>query len=192
MRDSKKKIIVFDLDETLIHATKQKLGVEADFQYQDYYVYKRPYILEFLESCSKLCHIAIWSSAEDSYVKGIVNELIGNAIELEFVWGRSECWMKIVKVEDELTGLKKKEYQFIKPLEKIRRKGFKMKNLLIIDDSLYKVTDNPENYFIIKPFEGNCEDNELKFLESYLKILEQKGDFKIVDRVGWKNLCLPD
>lgn len=185
-----KKIIIFDLDETLIHATKQKLNIQEDFQYEDYYVYKRPYVDEFLVACSKLCAIAIWSSADDDYVQSISNQLINDSINLDFIWGRSECWIKIAKVYDEDTGLKRKEYQNIKPLEKIRRKGFKMNNLLIIDDSPYKVKDNPDNYFIIEAFEGNQEDQVLKSLLSYLKIIITDGDFKEVNKDDWKKKIL--
>ena len=186
MTRTEKKIIIFDLDETLIHATKNRLNVPEDFRYEDYYIYLRPYARQFLTECSKLCTIAIWSSADDDYVKSICDQLIKNSIELDFIWGRSECWVKIVKVKDEETGLTRKEYQNIKPLEKVRRKGFKMNNLLIVDDSLYKVRDNPDNYFIIEPFEGSQEDQILKLLLSYLRIIIREGDFKTIDQENWK------
>lgn len=182
-----RKIIVFDLDETLIHATKNKLDIQEDFRYEDYYIYKRPFVHEFLSACAKLCPIAIWSSADDDYVNSIVKQLLEDSIELDFIWGRSECWMKIIKVEDNETGLKRKEYQNIKPLEKIRRKGYEMNNLLIIDDSLYKVKDNPDNYFIIEAFEGNQQDQELKYLLSYLKVIIQETNFSTVDNTNWKD-----
>lgn len=186
MTGRKKKIIIFDLDETLLHATKNKLDLQEDFCYENYFIYLRPYVNEFLTECSKLCAIAIWSSADDEYVKSISNQLINDSINMDFIWGRSECWMKIVKVEDEDTGLKRKEYQNIKPLEKVRRKGFKMNNLLIIDDSPYKVKDNPDNYFIIEAFHGNPKDRVLKSLLAYLKRIVKEGDFTSIDRENWK------
>ncbi len=105
---------------------------------------------------------------------------------MDFIWGRSECWMKISKVEDEETGLQSKQYQSIKPLEKVRRKGYKMNNLLIIDDSPYKVIDNPDNYFIIEAFEGRQDDNVLNPLLAYLKTIIADGSFKINDRITWR------
>ncbi|MEO1051777.1 MAG: HAD family hydrolase [Bacteroidota bacterium] len=184
-----KKIIVFDLDETLIHATKSKLDINEDFRYQDFYVYKRPNLATFLEGCSKFCSIAIWSSADDEYVNNLVNKIAPKSVDFEFVWGRSECWMKVVSIEEPETGLKRKEYQNIKPLEKVRRKGFKMNNLLIIDDSHYKVKDNPENFFIIQPFEGNQEDNELISLLAYLKVVIEQDDFVGIKREHWKEIA---
>jgi carboxy-terminal domain RNA polymerase II polypeptide A small phosphatase len=185
------KIIVFDMDETLIHATKTKLDIPEDFRYEDYYIYKRPFVHEFLSACAKLCQIAIWSSADDDYVSSIAQQLINDSIELNFIWGRSECWVKIAKVEDDETGLKRKEYLNIKPLEKIRRRGYQMNNLLIIDDSLYKVKDNPNNYFIIEAFEGNQQDQELKYLLSYLEVIIQETNFSAIDHTNWKKKIIP-
>lgn len=182
----KKKIAIFDLDETLIHATKDRLDFQEDFQFEDFYVYKRPFVSEFLLACSKLCSIAIWSSADDEYVESICSQLVDDSIDFEFVWGRSECWVKIVKVQDQDTGLTRKEHQNIKPLEKVRRKGFQMSNLLIIDDSHFKVKDNPGNYFIIEPFEGNQEDQELSYLLSHLKCMIGEGHFKSVQKDNWR------
>ncbi|MBX2842538.1 MAG: HAD family hydrolase [Flammeovirgaceae bacterium] len=160
----KDKLLVFDLDETLIHSTKMPLDIKENFIYENYFVYKRPGLDSFIMECAKHFSIAIWSSAEDDYVNSIVKGTIPLNIELEFIWGRSECWLKVAKVKDADTGLTTKEYQNIKPLEKIRRKGFKLKNLLIIDDSAFKVIDNKKSYLIIKPFEGEQSDREFEFL----------------------------
>ncbi|MEM1135686.1 MAG: HAD family hydrolase [Bacteroidota bacterium] len=189
MKKPNKKIIVFDLDETLIHATKKKLSIIEDFIYEDYYIYKRPNVDVFLQECCKLYSIAIWSSADDEYVNSIVHQLIKDVCSLAFIWGRSECWMKVRNIEDEL-GLKRKEYLSIKPLEKIRKKGFKMDNLLIIDDSKYKVVDNPDNYIIIEPFVGDMKDNELSKLLNYFQNIIPKGSFRNPSNRNWRDLSI--
>ena len=173
-----KKLIIFDLDETLIHATKEKLNIPEDFRYQAFYIYKRPGLDQFLEACSELYPIALWSSADDEYVEAIARLLQSEKQYFEFVWARSACWMKVIRTEDPETGLKRKKHQFIKPLEKIRIKGWQMRNLLIIDDSLYKVTDNPQNYIVIKAFEGDAKDGELGRLLKYLKQAINYEDFR--------------
>jgi carboxy-terminal domain RNA polymerase II polypeptide A small phosphatase len=163
------KLLIFDLDETLIHSTENALKVSHDFQYEEYFVYKRPHLHTFLKECSKYCTLAIWSSADDAYVAGVSRLIVPSDVEMKFVWSRSQCWTKIVKREDEVTGIHRKEIQFIKPMERIRRKGYKMKDLMIIDDSSFKVIDNPGNYIIIKAFTGDQEDVELMHLLEYLK-----------------------
>ncbi len=188
MKSTNQKLIVFDLDETLIHSTKNKLNLTEDYTFEDYYIYKRPFLDEFLYQCSELCSIAIWSSADDNYVKEVTKQLIPKDIKMEFIWGRSDCWLKLVKKQDsENPELFKKEHQFIKPLEKIRRKGYRMNNLLIVDDSLFKVTDNPNNFIIVDSFEGKTDDNELIELLIYLKNkLLNEGGFIKIESLKWK------
>lgn len=165
------KLVVFDLDETLIHATKTPKEILEDSRYGDFLIYHRPGLERFLIECSKLYSIAIWSSAEDEYVKAIVERMLPTGVGLLFVWGRSECWVKQVRSKDQYSELETKMYQNIKPLKKIGKMGFAMADLLIIDDSPYKVKDNPGNYIIIEAFEGNQEDKQLfktmKLIKSY-------------------------
>ncbi len=171
MKTPKQKLIVFDLDETLVHATQQPLAFAADLRWEDFHIYKRPGLDAFLTGCSKLAEIAIWSSADDDYVAGIAQQIIPAGIKPTFVWGRSQCWVKIVQqpVDAANPSITRKVQQWIKPLEKIRRKGYKMQNLLIIDDSHAKVIDNPGNYLLINPFEGVQDDMELAQLLAYLQ-----------------------
>ncbi|HEY0584531.1 MAG TPA: NIF family HAD-type phosphatase [Pseudoduganella sp.] len=43
-----RKLLIFDLDETLVHATTEPLPYPADFEWLEYFVYKRPYVNELL------------------------------------------------------------------------------------------------------------------------------------------------
>ena len=173
MNKQGENLLILDLDETLIHATTTQLKIQEDFRYQHYFIYKRPGLKKFLVECSQFYTIAIWSSAEDEYVSSIAEQIIGDLFQPVFIWGRSACWVKITKVVDQDTGLKRKVYKNIKPLEKVCRMGYSMDHLLIVDDSTYKVEDNPGNYLIIPPFEGNPNDCELeKLLEILRKNIE--------------------
>ncbi len=67
------------------------MDIKPDFQIFDYNVYKRPYLREFLSAIKNDFLLAIWSSASDDYVDGIVEQIIPEDIELEFIWGRSRC-----------------------------------------------------------------------------------------------------
>ena len=42
MSDKSDKLLILDLDETLIHATPVPLAMPANFQFDRYHVYKRP------------------------------------------------------------------------------------------------------------------------------------------------------
>lgn len=81
MEIENKILLVLDLDETLIHATEHKLEIDFDFQYVDYFVYRRPHLEWFLESMSVNFNLAIWSSANDKYVEEIVQKIKPENIE---------------------------------------------------------------------------------------------------------------
>lgn len=56
------KILVLDLDKTLIHSTETKLENEFDFdfRYAEYFIYKRSNLINFLTEMSKFFKLAIW------------------------------------------------------------------------------------------------------------------------------------
>ena len=186
MKELKQRLIIFDLDETLLHATRERLqGREEHARYKEYYLYKRPYLDELLVECSKSYRLAIWSSAIDKYVQGIVKEVIPDTIQLEFVWSRSDCWIKVGRGEDQ-HGLSIKKYLYIKSLEKVRRKGYLLDHLLIIDDSSHKVKDNTGKFLIINPFKGDPDDRELESLAAYLRHLSGQTTFSSVRNDSWR------
>ena len=51
MNDTKRKLLILDLDETLIFSNTQSLVRKADFKIDGYYVYKRPNLNPFLKFC---------------------------------------------------------------------------------------------------------------------------------------------
>ncbi len=62
-KSDEKTLLILDVDETLIHATDKELNQKVDFKIFDYYVYKRPFLDEFLEEVKTDFQMAIWSSA---------------------------------------------------------------------------------------------------------------------------------
>ncbi len=184
----KKLLLIFDLDETLIHASKTKLNREADFKIGEYHIYKRPKVDEFLERCFQDFRVAIWSSAADDYVKETVKELITSYDQLEFIWTRLNCSVKVVKkplLEGFDYGGFYKEHQWIKPLRRIKQKGIGQKLMLIVDNSPFKVVESKENALIIKSFVGDPSDDELNKLFKFLQNFKTIADVRKVDKEGW-------
>lgn len=160
------KLIVFDLDETLVHSTENLLQNTPDFQIEHLYVYKRPGLEGCLNRLSDFFHLAVWSSADEGYVQKVAENIFPN--RFQFVWGRSECWFHVRKRLDNEAGRAVNEYLRIKPLKKLVKLGYSMKNLLIVDDTEFKVMDNSDNYILINPFNGDVNDVELEKLTNYL------------------------
>ena len=189
MAPTKKILLIFDLDETLIHATKKKLTPKIAFKIGEYNIYKRPNVDDFLEKCFQNYRIAIWSSADDEYVKETVKILIPAYDKLEFIWTRLNCSVKVVRkpiLEGFDYGGFYKEHQWIKPLRRIRQKGIGLKSMLIIDNSPYKVIESKENALVIKSFEGDESDDELNKLYKFLSNFEDAKDVRNVNKENWK------
>ena len=73
------KFLILDLDETLIHATEQPLIHQADFETELYYVYKRPYVEEFLEFCFANFRVGVWTTAGEEFARDVVKNIFASS-----------------------------------------------------------------------------------------------------------------
>lgn len=178
MTEKSNKLLILDLDETLIHATETKLDMLEEFQFEQYYVYKRPHLDTFLENISKHFTVGIWSSADDDYVTEIVQNIIPSTIELKVVWGRSRCSIKRDYDYD--------QYNFEKRLDKLKKQGFRLEQIIIVDDSPEKTRNNYGNAIYIKEFLGDKNDEELNFLFDYLLKLKTVENIRSIEKRGWR------
>jgi carboxy-terminal domain RNA polymerase II polypeptide A small phosphatase len=186
--DITKKLLILDLDETLIHATRIKLSREPDFMVFDYFVYKRPHLAAFLAACSDIYQLAIWSSASDDYVEEVVKNIISPTIKLEFVWGRSKCTPRYPTQEDFFRdSYDNQHYYYTKQLKKIKKQGFSLDRTLIVDDTPEKVKDNFGNAIYPTAFLGDLEEeNELLLLLDYLKYLDRFDNIRKIEKRNWR------
>ena len=120
-------LLILDLDETLIYATETPLEREPDFVVGDFFhVYERPGLADFVRSVSADFMVAVWTSASDSYAAAIVRHVFPDPGQLQFVWTRKRCTYRLDIVTGEAVG--------VKNLEKVRRRGFALESVLIVDD----------------------------------------------------------
>ena len=188
-KSSDKILLVLDLDETLIFATKTKLNRDSDFNSSGYQIYVRPYFKDFLNYIQANFIFGIWSSASDDYVRGIANKLFENTAFPEFIWGRSNCKEKRLIEADESGYFNSEDYGKIvyqKPLKKLKRKGYDLKRILIIDDSPEKVLENYGNAIYVKEYTGDMNDVELKYLINYLEELREVEDVRKIEKRNWQ------
>ena len=188
-KNAEKMLVVLDLDETLIHATENELDQKADFQFFDYHIYKRPYLNEFLTEINEDFLLAVWSSASDDYVEEIVNQIFQKKIKLEFVWGRSRCTYRRNLQIDEYgyyDDNQRNHYHYIKPLKKVKKYGYDLGKILIVDDSPHKCQDNFGNAIYPKEFKGETQDDELKLLSQYLKTFIGKKTVRRFEKRNWR------
>ena len=189
-KNEEKILLILDIDETLIHATEQELNRKADFEVYDYFVYQRPYLKEFLMKVSEDFLLAVWSSASDEYVEEIVRRIFPKDIQLEFVWGRSRCTYRRNLQIDEFGYYSDeyfRHYHYVKSLKKLKRKGYQLERILIIDDTPHKSKDNYGNVIYPKEYKGDLMDNDLKKLSKYLPLLKDSSNVREIEKRNWRN-----
>ena len=171
-------LIIFDLDETLIHASNTALDHPPHFTYENYFVYERPLLQSFLVDIASHFQIGIWSSAGDIYVQEIVSKIWPTTIEPVIVWAQSRCSLRRDMVYD--------TYVYEKRLDKLKKKGFRLEQILIIDDSPEKARANYGNAIYIKEFTGDVNDCELQHLYNYLLTLKTVENVRAIEKRGWR------
>lgn len=129
MQNLERKLLILDLDETLIHATEQKLNREYDFSVGQYFVYKRPFLQEFLEFCFENFDVAVWTTATKSYAEEILQTILKKDFFLKFLWTRERCTFTFDEEE--------REHYFVKKIHKLRRRGQNLESVIVVDSKIY-------------------------------------------------------
>lgn len=173
---NERPLLILDLDETVVHASEYELRA-ADFHVAGLFVYKRPHLDEFLRELSPHFQFAVWTSSSADYASYMVGRLFENH-PLAFVWSRIRCTRRY---DPELL-----DAHFVKDLAKVKRQGFDLKRVLMVDDSPEKLLRNYGNLVRVAPFEGNAEDDEFRHLPAYLKSLLSEQDFRRIEKRGWR------
>jgi len=172
-------LIILDLDETLIHASLTELDALYSFKVDEYFIYIRPLLHTFLTNLSHHFAIGIWSSASDEYVQEITRQILPDTLEPILIWGRSKCTVK--------RDVNYDTYNFEKRLDKLKKKGYSLEQILIIDDSPSKSRTNYGNAIYIKEFLGDMNDQELQFLYEYLLTFKKVTNVRVIEKRGWRN-----
>lgn len=176
MDQFKDKLLILDLDETLIYAAEQALEYEPDFQVGPFFVYKRPFVSEFLAVCQGWFEVAVWTSASPSYAAGIVEALFPYAPV--FVWASDRCG----RGYDPECG----EQFSVKNLRKVKQRGYRLEQVIVVDDTAEKHQQNYGNLVRIREWTGDLEDTELLRLLSYLEKLRTSENIRTVEKRQWR------
>ncbi len=174
------KLLILDLDETLILGTETSLDRPADFVVDgEFHVYKRPGIDEFLAFCRRTFRVAVWTSATADYALPIVTRLFAGMDWLDFCWCRDRCTRRIDRSEPT-------DFVWLKNLKKVRRRGFLIEQILAIDDTPECYARNYGNHIHVQPFAGNQADRELEMLARFLDRIKDVPDIRTVEKRCWR------
>lgn len=162
--NSDKKLILLDLDETLIHA-EYPIKVEninkydtiirfkTDNEYEELGIYLRTGVRQFLSFLSCHFNIAIFTASEKVYADAIIRYLDPNKNIFKFCLYRNHC----INVNDLIC---------IKDLRIID--NIDIKKTVLIDNNIYSFTSQLNNGILINSFYDDKTDIELFNVLSYL------------------------
>ena len=172
-------LLILDIDETLIYAVDAALDHKHSFKAGPYFVYERPHLDQFIDTVASAFRLAVWSSSTSDYVATVVDHIFPRHVDLQFQWGRDRCVQRYHP-----------EWQtsyWVKDLKKVKRRGFSLDRVLMVDDTPQKLERNYGNAIYIRSFEGDRTDNELQRLAPYLLSLADCPDVRAVEKRGWRS-----
>lgn len=173
------KLLILDLDETLVFATENKIDREPDFKVLDYHIYKRPGLDVFLDTCFEWFDVGVWTSSGELYAQDVIKQIFKDVDKLKVVLTSGHCIRKF----NHDVGC----HYTIKDLKKIVSKtGYPIEQILMVDDSKEKVERNYGNAIIVGEFNGQLDDDELPELLKYLKSIGTVENIRTVDKRGWR------
>jgi RNA polymerase II subunit A small phosphatase-like protein len=173
-----KTLLVLDLDETLVHATEVPGEFEAHHEVPPYFLYLRPGLREFLLHVSGLFRLAVWTSSSPAYARAVCPLVFTGPENLEFVWASDRC--------TPTRNFENDSWSNAKPLKKLKRRGYDLARVLVVDDSPEKHTRNYGNLVQVTPFMGNPNDDELTHLAGYLTQLAALRDVRSIEKRQWR------
>ena len=167
---SKKKTLILDLDETLVHSafksfySKEDIvfNMQFDGKQHTIHVLKRPYVDEFLDKMSKLYEIVIFTASISDYANPLLNKLDP----------RRRICHRLFREHCTSSG-----NLFIKDLRKV---GRDLKDTIIIDNNPISYLYNKENGIPIITWHSSQSDNELIKMIPLLEFLSKVDDVRIV------------
>eukprot|EP01137_Pigoraptor_chileana_P026270 Opistho-2@96986 len=169
--DVRKKCLVLDLDETLVHSSFKPVAgadfivpVEIDGITHQVYVLKRPYVDLFLKRCGELFECILFTASLAKYADPVTDLLDKNNLFRTRLF-REACVQH--------------RGNFVKDLSRL---GRDLRHVIIIDNSPASYIFHPENAIPIGSWFDDVNDKELLDLLPFLEDLTRVDDVcKILD-----------
>lgn len=161
--NSDKKILLLDLDETLVHADfegefpSSSYDANITFRGNDEQItvgiFIRNCLNEFLQEVSKEFEIGVFTASKKEYADSVLNYLDPQNIYFKFRLYRNNCI--------NVNGASIKDLRIFK-------NSIKYENVVIVDNSMYSFANQLSNGILINSFFNDKTDNDLINVMSYL------------------------
>ena len=174
--DKPKKILILDLDETLVHSSFYPFNSDDDDnknsfdifftilfnqKYYDVYVLLRPYFTQFINKMSKIFNIYIFTASIKAYAEPLLIKLDKNNLIQKKLY-RESCTLS----EDK---------KYIKDLNTLNEN---LKNVILLDNNPNSYRYNKCNGLPIKTWHSEANDKELIKIIPFLTFLATVDDVR--------------
>lgn len=176
-----RKLLLLDLDETLIHCTgdasqRQRFDMEVDFINHEGipltgYLNVRPYTHHFLEVMSENFEVVIFTASMKYYADRILKILDPHRKFISEVFYRDSC-------------CRTRNEKLVKDLTVF--KGIPLSDMVLVDNNTYCMWPQPDNGIPIINFEHDRKDQELLKLEPFLLSLKDSKHHNALIRSQFK------
>lgn len=178
--DHKKKVIVFDLDETLVHCLEDFSPLEVDHvltiefpnnEIVDAGLNIRPYAIECLKEANKHFQVIVFTASHSCYADAVLDFIDPDRELIQYRMYRDQ-WVETPQ------GI------YIKDLRMIGNR--ELKDVLLVDNASYSFGYQLDNGIPIIPFYNDKKDKELLHLMQYLKWVVDSDDVREQNRKAFQ------
>jgi len=168
----RKRVLILDLDETLVHSTVYRPALHRRFrgitisshgQVHTFYVFKRPYVEHFLEQVQKYYDLYIFTASIQSYADPVIDTIFPKKYFVGRIY-REACVLTQGNYVKDLTLLG----------------GTDLSNTILVDNSPVSYSRNEDNAVPISNFMGSSFDNALLNLVPFLEALAFVKDVRSI------------
>jgi TFIIF-interacting CTD phosphatase-like protein len=174
------KLLVLDLDETLIHARSRgetDLPWPPQRQVAHFRVYLRPGVQTFMnEVLDRFAAVGVWTSASSDYAVAMLDRIVARD-RLRFIFARDRCTPR--------RDVDLDEHYWVKDIRKLDGFGFDPRQILFVDDKARGLERSYSNLVAVPPFLGDPDDRLLGKLLGYLDRLGLVDDVRKIDKRQW-------
>ena len=180
-----KKLLILDLDETLIHSDLDFLLKEKNINYDKILYFNseeekniplpliiRPGLYEFLDYASENFDLVIFTASDQDYANTIINYIEKDKKYFKMRLYRNNCLF----IDPGL---------YIKDL-RIFNSWKKMEDIIIIDNSLFSFANQLNNGILITSFFDDKSDTFLNIVKDYLEYIKNEKDIREINKESFR------
>lgn len=193
------KLVVLDIDSCIIDSLTESEYKQMKYKIKklpdciwridgtNYYIFKRPYLDDFLKYCQKnFTYIALWTLGDKVWLDHVVKNIFPKNYPLLFKYTRQKAGPKY-----DNTGAYKK---LSKVWDKYHYLGLGPHNTILVEDTIKNCDHNKGNCIEVKEYHvENHNDTTLPLLGRYLSNLKNsRRSIAGIDKRKWENDIIRD